>query len=249
MEISTAEVKVGDTVVVRPGDKIPVDGIVIEGESSVNEAMVTGESMPVHKASGSEVIGATINQTGSFKFKATKVGADTALAQIVQLVAAAQASKPPAQVLADRAAVWLTLAAIIFGPLTFIIWYFFANESLVFAFTLAVTVVVIACPDALGLATPMAIQVATTMTAQRGILFKSAVALEDSARLQAVIFDKTGTLTKGEPEVTDVVIAPEMSESELITMAASVEQGSEHPLARAVLQRANGMVLPTSKQL
>lgn len=177
VEISTAEVKVGDTVVVRPGDKIPADGIVIEGESSVNEAMVTGESMPVHKAAGSEVIGATINQTGSFKFKATKVGADTALAQIIQLVAAAQASKPPAQILADRASVWLTLAAIIFGPLTFIIWYFFAKEPLVFAFTLAVTVVVIACPDALGLATPMAIQVATTITAQRGILFKSAIAL------------------------------------------------------------------------
>lgn len=245
VEISTAEVKVGDTVVVRPGDKIPVDGAVIEGESSVNEAMVTGESMPVHKAPGSEVIGATINQTGSFKFRATKVGADTALAQIVQLVAAAQASKPPAQVLADRAAVWLTLAAIIFGPLTFTIWYFFAKESLVFAFTLAVTVVVIACPDALGLATPMAIQVATTMTARRGILFKSAVALEDSARLQAVIFDKTGTLTKGEPEVTDVVFAPDVTESKLVTVAASVEQGSEHPIAKAVLQRAKGMALPT----
>lgn len=246
VEISTAEVKVGDTVVVRPGDKIPVDGMVIEGESSVNEAMVMGESMPVHKTPGSEVIGATINQTGYFKFRATKVGADTALAQIVQLVAAAQASKPPAQVLADRAAVWLTLAAIIFGPLTFIIWYFFAKESLVFAFTLAVTVVVIACPDALGLATPMAIQVATTMTAQRGILFKSAVALEDSARLQAVIFDKTGTLTKGEPEVTDVVTAPEMIESKLVTMADSVEQGSEHPIAKAVLQRAKGMAMPTA---
>jgi Cu2+-exporting ATPase len=244
VEISTEEVKVGDIVVVRPGDKIPVDGIIIEGESSVNEAMVTGESMPVHKAPGNEVIGATINQTGSFKFRATKVGADTALAQIVQLIAAAQASKPPAQVLADRAAVWLTLAAIIFGPLTFIVWYFLANESLVFAFTLAVTVVVIACPDALGLATPMAIQVATTMTARQGVLFKSAVALEDSARLNTVIFDKTGTLTKGEPEVTDIVTAPEVTESELITAAASVEQGSEHPIAKAVLQKANGMVLP-----
>ena len=220
VEISTAEVKVGDTVVqARRQDTCRWYGMVIEGESSVNEAMVTGESMPVHKAPGSEVIGATINQTGSFKFRATKVGADTALAQIVQLVAAAQASKPPAQVLADRAAVWLTLAAIIFGPLTFIIWYFFANESLVFSFTLAVTVVVvIACPDALGLATPMAIQVATTMTARRGILFKSAVALENSARLQAVIFDKTGTLTKGEPEVTDVMTAPEMTKFKLVTI-------------------------------
>ncbi len=246
VEISTEEVKIDDIVVVRPGDKIPVDGIVIEGESSVNESMVTGESLPVHKIPGNEVIGATINQTGSFKFKATKVGADTALAQIVLLVAAAQASKPPAQVLADRAAVWLTLAAIIFGPITFIIWYFFADASLVFSFTLAVTVVVIACPDALGLATPMAIQVATTMTAQRGILFKSAVALEDSARLQAVIFDKTGTLTKGEPEVTDVVTAPEVTESELTVIAASVEQGSEHPLAKAVLQRGKGMALPTA---
>lgn len=161
-------------------------------------------------------------------------------------MAAAQASKPPAQVLADRAAVWLTLAAIIFGPLTFIIWYFFANESLVFSFTLAVTVVVvIACPDALGLATPMAIQVATTMTARRGILFKSAVALENSARLQAVIFDKTGTLTKGEPEVTDVMTAPEMTKFKLVTIAASVEQGSEHSIAKAVFQRAKGMALLT----
>lgn len=244
IEVSTADVKVGDIVVVRPGDKIPVDGIVIKGESSVNEAMVTGESIPVHKAPESEVIGATINQTGSFKFRATKVGADTALAQIVQLVAAAQASKPPAQVLADRAAVWLTIAAIIFGPLTFIVWYFLASKSLVFAFTLAITVVVIACPDALGLATPMAIQVATTMTARQGVLFKSAVALEDSTRLQAVIFDKTGTLTRGEPEVTDVVTAPEITESELITITASVEQGSEHPIARAILQRETGTGLP-----
>lgn len=244
VEVPTSEVKVGDTVLIRPGDKIPVDGVVMEGESAVNESMVTGESLPVSKRPGDEVIGATINQVGSFMFKATKVGADTALAQIIQLVAAAQASKPPAQVLADRAAQWLTLAAIIFGPLTFAIWYVVVGQSLVFAFTLAVTVVVIACPDALGLATPMAVQVATSMSARRGILFKSASALEDASRLQAVIMDKTGTLTKGEPEVADVVTAAGIAEDELVAMAAAVEKGSEHPIAKAITQRAGELPAP-----
>lgn len=243
VETPTADVKVGDTILVRPGDKIPVDGIIIEGESSVDESMITGESLPIFKTLESEVTGATINQTGSFKFRATKVGADTALAQIIQIVAIAQASKPPAQVLADRAAQWLTLAAIIFAPLTFGVWYFL-GQPLTFAFALAVTVAVIACPDALGLATPMAIQVATSMSAKRGILFKSSVALEDSAKLQAVIFDKTGTLTKGEPEVTDIVASSDVSESELLVIAAAVEQGSEHPIAKAILKKAKGEKLP-----
>lgn len=243
VETPTADVKVGDTILVRPGDKIPVDGVIIEGESSVDESMITGESLPVFKTMESEVTGATINQTGSFKFRATKVGADTALAQIIQIVAIAQASKPPAQVLADRAAQWLTLAAIIFAPLTFGVWYFL-GQPLTFAFALAVTVAVIACPDALGLATPMAIQVATSMSAKRGILFKSSVALEDSAKLEAVIFDKTGTLTKGEPEVTDIVASSDVSESELLVIAAAVEQGSEHPIAKAILQKAKKEVMP-----
>ena len=245
VEVPTAEVQVDDIVIVRPGEKIPVDGVVIEGESAVNEAMVTGESLPVEKRPGDEVIGGTLNQTGSFRFRATKVGADTALAQIVQLVAAAQASKPPAQVLADRAAQWLTLAAIIFGPLTFTVW-FLVGASAVFSFTLAITVVVIACPDALGLATPMAVQVATSMAAQRGIFFKSAVALEDAARLQAVIMDKTGTLTKGEPEVVEVVTAEGVDELELLALAALVERGSEHPIAKAILKRVEKNVLPAA---
>ena len=243
LEIPTAEVQVGDTILVRPGDKIPVDGVVVEGESAVNEAMVTGESLPVSKVPGDEVIGGTLNQVGSFRFRATKVGADTALAQIVQLVAAAQASKPPAQVLADRAAQWLTLAAIVFGPLTFAVWYLL-GQPVVFAFTLAVTVVVIACPDALGLATPMAVQVATSIAAKRGILFKSATALEDSSRLQAVIMDKTGTLTKGEPEVAEVVPAAGVTEDEVVAVAAAVERSSEHPIAKAIIKRAEGMRLP-----
>lgn len=245
VEVPTAEVEVGDLVLIRPGDKIPVDGAIITGESSVNEAMVTGESLPVSKSPGDEVIGGTLNQVGSFTFRATKVGADTALAQIVQLVAAAQASKPPAQVLADRAAQWLTLAALVFGPLTFAIWYLLAGQSLVFAFTLAVTVVVIACPDALGLATPMAVQVATSMAAKRGILFKSAIALEDASRVQAVIMDKTGTLTKGEPEVSEMVPAAGMTEQELVALTAAVERGSEHPIAKAILKRAEGLPMPT----
>ena len=243
VEIPTAEVQVGDLVLIRPGDKIPVDGEVTEGESAVNEAMVTGESLPVEKRPGDGVIGGTINQTGSFQFRATKVGVDTALAQIVQLVATAQASRPPAQVLADQAAQWLTIAAIILAPATFAAWYL-AGEPAVFGFTLAVTVLVIACPDALGLATPMAVQVATSMAAQRGILFKSATALEDASRLQAVIMDKTGTLTKGEPEVVEVVTADGIREEELVAMAAAVERGSEHPIAQAILKRAEGLAVP-----
>ncbi|MBE0448278.1 MAG: copper-translocating P-type ATPase [Actinobacteria bacterium] len=245
VEVLTSEVKVGDTVLIRPGDKVPVDGVVIEGESAINESMITGESLPLSKGPGDEVIGATINQVGSFTFRATKVGADTALAQIIQLVAAAQASKPPSQVLADRAAQWLTLTAIVLGPLTFAIWFFFAGQSIVFAFTLAVTVIVIACPDALGLATPMAVQVATSMAASRGILFKSATALEDASRLQAVIMDKTGTLTKGEPEVTEVMPAVGITEDELVAIAAAVERGSEHPIAKAIMQRAERLSLPS----
>ncbi len=243
VDVPTAEVQVGDTVLIRPGDKIPVDGEVTEGESAVNEAMVTGESLPVDKRPGDEVIGGTINQTGSFQFQATKVGADTALAQIVQLVATAQASRPPAQVLADRASQWLTIAAIIIAPVTFAAWYL-VGEPAIFGFTLMITVLVIACPDALGLATPMAVQVATSMAAQRGILFKSATALEDASRLQAVIMDKTGTLTKGEPEVVELVAAKGIREDELVAMAAAVERGSEHPIAKAILRRAEAMSLP-----
>jgi Cu2+-exporting ATPase len=244
IEVPTAEVQVGDLIVVRPGGKIPVDGEVLEGTSQVDESMLTGESMPVKKTPGSTVIGATLNKSGAFRYKATKVGADTALAQIVKLVQDAQNSKAPAQLLADRAAQWLVWTAIVIGLATFAIWFWWLGETLLFALTLTITVFVIACPDALGLATPMAIMVATGLGAKNGILFKNAVALEEAARLQVVIFDKTGTLTVGQPEVVDVVTAPGISADELLAWAGAVEKGSEHPLAQAILKRAAGLALP-----
>lgn len=250
IEIPTADVERDDIVLIRPGNKIPVDGIVIEGESSVDESMITGESLPVSKKIGDAVIGATINKTGTFKFKATKVGADTALAQIVKLVQAAQNSKAPAQRLADRAAQWLVAAAIGFGALTFFGWYFFgtpyvpANISpFVFALTLAITVVVIACPDALGLATPTAVMVGTGLGAQNGILFKNATALEQTSKVGAIIFDKTGTLTRGQPEVTDTMTNGQMTNDKLMELVASVEQSSEHPLAQALVTKAKAQNL------
>ena len=205
VETPTSEVLVDDTIHIRPGDKIPVDGIVIEGSSDVDESMITGESVPVSKFPGDEVVGATINKTGSFKFRATKVGADTALAQIVKLVQQAQNSKAPSQRLADKASQWLVIAAITTALATFIIWYAVGLESVVFATTLAITVIVIACPDALGLATPMAIMVGTGLGALNGILYKNAVALEEASKIDAVIFDKTGTLTLGQPKVVEIV--------------------------------------------
>jgi Cu2+-exporting ATPase len=205
VEIPTSEVLVDDVIHIRPGDKIPVDGIVIEGSSDVDESMITGESVPISKFQGDEVVGASINKTGSFKFRATKVGADTALAQIVRLVQQAQNSKAPSQRLADRASQWLVIAAITTALATFIMWYAVGLESVVFATTLAITVIVIACPDALGLATPMAIMVGTGLGALNGILYKNAVALEEASKIDAVIFDKTGTLTLGQPKVVEIV--------------------------------------------
>lgn len=241
IELPTAELIVGDTVIIRPGNKIPVDGEVIEGESQVDESMLTGESMPVKKGVGASVIGATINKSGSFKYRATKVGADTALAQIVKLVQTAQNSKAPGQRLADRAAQWLVLAAIITGLATFAVWFWWLGQPLLFAMTLTITVFVIACPDALGLATPMAIMVGTGLGAMNGILFKNAAALEDATKLTVIIFDKTGTLTLGQPEVVDVATAAGANVDAMLALAAAVEQGSEHPLAQAILKRAAGM--------
>lgn len=262
VEIPTAEVRVDDLVVIRRGDKIPVDGVVVEGESNVDESMLTGESLPVPKRPGDVVVGASINKTGTLKFRATRVGADTALAQIVKLVQQAQTSKAPAQRMADRAAQWLVAAAVVFGVLTFVGWYVWpGSASLVFALTLAITVVVIACPDALGLAIPTAIMVGTGLGAERGILFKNATALEQTAGLQAVIFDKTGTLTKGEPAVVEVALIGEgtgnpsgdrarVAERDLLRLAAAVEQGSEHPLAEAILKRARetGIEVPPAEE-
>ncbi|MEX2644594.1 MAG: heavy metal translocating P-type ATPase [Acetobacterales bacterium] len=246
-EVPTAEVQAGETVVIRPGNKIPVDGEVVEGESLVDESMLTGESMPVNKGPGDQVIGATINKSGSFKYRATKVGADTALAQIVKLVQEAQNSKAPAQLLADRASQWLVLIAILIGVATFAVWFWWIGEPLLFALTLTITVFVIACPDALGLATPMAVMVGTGLGATHGILFKNAGALEDATKLDVIVFDKTGTLTMGQPRVVEVVAAGDRGEDEVLRTAAAVESGSDHPLALAIVERAEGLDVPAAR--
>jgi Cu2+-exporting ATPase len=239
IEIPTAEVVLDDIILIKPGDKVPVDGVIVEGASSVDESMITGESVQVDKTVGSTVIGASINKTGTFRFKATKVGADTALAQIVKLVQLAQNSKAPAQRLADRAAQWLVAAAVILGLLTFLGWLTLGGSTFVFALTLAITVVIIACPDALGLATPTAIMVGTGLGALNGILFKNATALEQASKIGAVIFDKTGTLTVGQPRVVELIGAGNpVSDDELLRLAASAEGSSEHPLAQAVVDAA-----------
>ncbi|MFC4942056.1 heavy metal translocating P-type ATPase [Pseudonocardia sp. GCM10023141] len=243
VEVPTSEVVAGDLLLVRPGAKIPVDGTVEEGDSDVDESMVTGESMPVRKTAGSAVVGATINTDGTLRVRATKVGADSALAQIVSLVQQAQNSRAPGQRLADRAAFWLVLVALLGGAATFAAWALFSDKPLTMALLFAITVVVVTCPDALGLATPTAIMVGTGLGAKRGVLFKNATALESSARIQTVVMDKTGTLTRGEPEVTDV-ISPHIAESELLALAAAVERESEHPLARAVVAHADAQSVP-----
>ena len=237
VEVPTAEVVVGDLLLIRPGAKVPVDAEVGEGDSSVDESMVTGESLPVSKHPGDKLIGATINKQGALRARATAVGSDTALAQIVKLVQEAQNSKAPAQRLADRAAFWLVLVALIGGAGTFAVWLGL-GESVTGALLFAITVVVITCPDALGLATPTAIMVGTGLGAKRGILFKNAIALEQVASLDTVVLDKTGTLTKGEPEVVAVVTQNGVDERELLRLSAAVERESEHPLAEAIVRAA-----------
>src|SRR5262249_44811360 len=238
VEVPTTEVAVGDLLLVRPGSKIAVDGFVEQGDSEVDESVVTGESLPVHKEPGAAVIGATINENGTLRVRATKVGADTALAQIVRLVQEAQNSKAPGQKLADRAAFWLVLVALVGGALTFLAWFLFSDRPTDEAVLFAITVVVITCPDALGLATPTAIMVGAGLGAKRGVLFKNALALETAARVDVVVMDKTGTLTSGEPEVTDVIVDG-IAERELLGLAAAVERESEHPLADAIVRQAD----------
>jgi Cu2+-exporting ATPase len=247
VEIPTAEVVVGETVVIRPGNKIPIDGTVTQGGSQVDESMLTGESLPVSKKPGDTVIGGTINKTGTFRYTATKVGADTVLAQIAKLVQEAQNSKAPAQLLADRAAQWLILIAIVIGLLTFTIWFWWIGQPLLFAMTLMITIFIIACPDALVLATPMAVMVSTDLGAVNGILFKNAAALENATKLDVIVFDKTGTLTVGQPEVVDVVAANDVATDTVLATAAAVEQGADHPLGLAILRRAQGLAVPTPK--
>ncbi len=248
VQVPTAEVLAGETVVVRPGDRIPVDGVLVEGESQVDESMLTGESMPVKKTVGSSVAGATINKSGSFRFRATRVGAETALAQIVKLVQEAQNSKAPAQLLADRASQWLVLIAVVIGVATFVAWYWVIGQTLLFAVTLAITVFVIACPDALGLATPMAIMIGTGRGAQNGVLIKNASALEEATKLNVVIFDKTGTLTLGRPEVVEIVAAQGRTEADVLALAGGMEEHSEHPLAHAILDKAKGVALKPAER-
>jgi len=238
VEVPTKDVAVGDLLLVRPGARIPVDGVVEDGRSEVDESMVTGESLPVTKTPGSGVTGATINKNGTLRVRATKVGSDTALAQIVKLVQEAQNSKAPGQRLADKAAFWLVLVALIGGTVTLLAWLA-AGSAFSTAILFAITVVVITCPDALGLATPTAIMVGTGLGAGRGVLFKNAMALENAARITTVVMDKTGTLTKGEPEVTEL-ITDGMPQDELLRLAAAVERESEHPLAEAIVRYADG---------
>ena len=248
-DIPLEQVQVGERLRVRPGEKVPVDGVILEGSSSIDESMITGESMPVRKESGGRVIGATVNGTGSFIMRAEYVGSETLLAQIVQLVSIAQRSRAPIQRLADRVSGWFVPVVIAISLITFIVWASFGPEPrLAHALVNAVAVLIIACPCALGLATPIAIMVGTGRGAHAGVLIKNAEALEILEKVDTLIIDKTGTLTEGKPRVTSIVTATRMNENELLRLVASVEQGSEHPLAAAVVSvaRDRGLDLPNA---
>jgi len=239
LDIAVEEVAPGDLVLVRPGEKIPVDGAVREGYSSVDESMVTGESLPVEKKVGDSVIGATINKTGTFKFEATKVGKNAVLAQIIRLVQEAQGSKPPIARMADVIASYFVPAVILTAILTFFIWYFLGPHPVTtYAFLNFIAVLIIACPCALGLATPTSIMVGTGKGAENGILIRGAEALETAHQLDTIVLDKTGTLTRGEPSVTDIVGSEMLTQEEILTFAGSAEKGSEHPLGEAIIKRA-----------
>ena len=239
IDIPIDKVQVDDLIIVRPGEKIPVDGIVTEGKSTVDESMITGESIPVKKEKGDEVIGATINKTGSFVFKATKVGRDTALAQIIKLIQEAQGSKAPIQRLADVISGYFVPVVIFIAASTFLIWIIFGpRPSLTYAMLNFVAVLIIACPCALGLATPTAVMVGTGKGAENGILIKGGESLETAHKLDTIVFDKTGTLTKGKPEVTDIIQINGFSENEILKYAASAEKVSEHPLGEAIISSA-----------
>jgi P-type Cu+ transporter len=239
VDVPVEEVEVGDLLLVRPGEKVPVDGVVLAGESAVDESMITGESIPVSKREGDEVIGATVNKTGSFRFRATKVGSETALAQIIRMVEQAQGSKAPIQRLADRISAIFVPVVILIATMTFFVWLWLGPEP---AFTHAllnfVAVLIIACPCAMGLATPTSIMVGTGKGAQRGILVKGGEALEEAHKLTTVVLDKTGTLTRGEPRLTDVIPLDGLSGDELLVVAAAAERRSEHPLGEAIVAGA-----------
>ena len=237
-DVPLDQVQAGDRLRVRPGEKVPVDGVLVEGRSALDESMVTGESMPVTKEAGAKVIAGTINRTGGFVMRAEKVGRDTLLSQIVQMVATAQRSRAPIQRLADRVAAWFVPAVIAVAVLAFAAWATFGPEPrFAFGLVAAVTVLIIACPCALGLATPMSIMVGVGRGAQAGVLIKNAEALERMEKVDTLVLDKTGTLTEGKPKVVAIKPAPGFDETELLRLAASVERGSEHPLARAIVER------------
>ncbi|MDP2925506.1 MAG: heavy metal translocating P-type ATPase [Nanoarchaeota archaeon] len=244
LEVNTDELKIGDIVLVKPGEKIPVDGIVIEGLTSVNESMITGESKPVNKLKNDKVIGGSINFNGSIKVKVSKTGKDTTLNQIIELVKQAQTSKPKTQRLADKAANYLTIAAISMGILTFLFWTLWANQTVLFALTLTITVFVIACPHALGLAIPVVTSISTTLAAKNGMLIRDMAAVETAEHLKYVIFDKTGTLTKGVFEVTDII-----GDKKILSYAASVESHSEHIIGKGIIEKAKSekVIVPQVK--
>jgi Cu+-exporting ATPase len=242
VSVPVEDVVVGDVVIVKPGEKIPVDGIVISGTTSIDESMVTGESIPVEKNAGDQVIGATINGNGLIRFRATKVGKDTMLSQIVRMVEEAQGSKAPIQRFADRVSAFFVPLIIMISMITFVAWYMVIGAGFASALMFSIAVLVIACPCALGLATPTAVMVGTGKGAEMGILIKNGAALEKAGKVDTVVFDKTGTITTGKPVVTDVVPVGRYDSKELIRLAAIAEKGSEHPLARAVLDKASGRI-------
>ncbi|MBR9692639.1 copper-translocating P-type ATPase [Candidatus Woesearchaeota archaeon] len=247
LKIPIDDVKVGDLVIVKPGEKVPVDGVIVEGHSSLDESMITGESIPVGKKKGDDVIGATINKHGSFTFKATKVGANTTLSRIVKLVEEAQGTKAPIQRFADVVSSYFVPTIIGIAILTLLFWSTLGNMGVGFGIITAVSVLVIACPCALGLATPTAIMVGTGLGAKNGILIKGGEALEMAHKLKAIVFDKTGTITNGEPVVTDIIPVGKISQKALLTLAASIEQGSEHPLADAIVAKGKQEKLALGK--
>jgi Cu+-exporting ATPase len=241
VEVPLDQVRAGDLVQVRPGEKVPVDGEVSEGSSFVDESMITGEPIPVQKAAGASVVGGTINKTGSFTFRATKVGADTVLAQIIRMVEQAQGSKLPIQALVDKVTMWFVPAVMAAAALTFLVWLIFGPEpAMTFALVNAVAVLIIACPCAMGLATPTSIMVGTGRGAELGVLFRKGEALQSLKEVQVIALDKTGTLTKGRPELTDLKVAPGFSDAEVLTLVAAVETRSEHPIAEAIVEAAKG---------
>ena len=246
VEIPVEEIRVGDIIVVRPGEKIPADGVIIDGSASIDESMITGESMPVDKKKGDSVIGATINKSGMLKIRVTKVGADTTLSQIVKMVQEAIAQRAPMQRLADVVSSYFVPLVVAVAIGAFLFWYYIAGVPFSIAFTILISVLIIACPCALGIATPAAIMIGAGKGAQNGILIKSGEYLEKARKIDAIIFDKTGTLTKGEPSVTDIV-ALSGSEKDVLMCAAIVEKGSEHPLGKAIIDRAKNIKLAEPK--